>query len=94
MVRPNGPTEVSIFFLAFFVGLVAKLSRGHGSYKGRHPVQLFATGLPDLSKPSRDLLQLRKTKFFRNKRLKHFEKLTSIDFCRVSSFLLVVCLLA
>ena len=28
-------------------------------------VEMNATGLPELSKPSRDLLELRKTEFFR-----------------------------
>ena len=29
-------------------------------------MEILPTGLPDLSKPSRDLLELRKTEFFRN----------------------------
>ena len=37
----------------------------------RNLVEILPTGLPELSKPSRDLLQLRKTEFFREEFLKN-----------------------
>ena len=48
-------------------------------------MEILPTGLPDLSKPSRDLLELRKTEFFRIKKVKHFKHfneywLLSVDF--------------
>ena len=45
-------------FLGFSV-----ISRDHGSFEGRHLVEMNPTSLPELSKPSRDLLELRKAKF-------------------------------
>ena len=37
------------------------ITRDHGSFGGRHQVEILPTGLPELFKPSRDLLELRKT---------------------------------
>ena len=39
------------------------ITRHRGSYEGRHLVEMNPTSLPELSKPSRDLLELRKVKF-------------------------------
>ena len=52
------------FILANLFSLLV-IESSHGSYEGRHWVEILPTGLPDLSKPSRDLLELRKTEFFR-----------------------------
>ena len=37
------------------------ITRDHGSFEGRHQVEILPTGLPELSKPARDLLEPTKT---------------------------------
>ena len=37
------------------------ITRDHGSFGGRHQVEILPTGLPELSKPARDLLEPTKT---------------------------------
>ena len=39
------------------------ITRDHENFGGRHQVEILPTGLPDLFKPARDLLQLRKLIF-------------------------------
>ena len=63
---------VNLILVNLFGFFVIKSS--HGCYKWRHQVEIVATGLPDLSKPSRDLLELRKTQFSRIKILKKNQK--------------------
>ena len=41
------------------------ITRDHEGFEGCHQVEIFATGLPDLSKPVRDLLELTNIEFFR-----------------------------
>ena len=55
--------EIVVTFLVvnFFGFLV--ITRDHGSFEGRHWVEILPAGLPELFKPSRDLLELRKFKF-------------------------------
>ena len=36
------------------------ITRDHGSFGGRHQVEILPTGLPELFKPARDLLEPRK----------------------------------
>ena len=50
-------------------GVFLVITRDHGSFGGRHQVEILPIDLPDLSKPSRDLLELRMTEFFRIKLL-------------------------
>ena len=68
-----------ILILVNFVGFLV-ITRDHGSFEGRHSVEIFPTGLPELFKPSRDLLELRKTELFRDKKLKKPIFLTSVKF--------------
>ena len=49
------------FLLVNFFGFLV-ITRDHGSFEGRHLVEMNPTSLPELSKPSRDLLELRKAK--------------------------------
>ena len=50
------------FLLVNFFGFLV-ITRDHGSFEVRHYVEILPTGLPELSKPSRDLLELKKAKF-------------------------------
>ena len=59
--------EVLVTFLLVKMFGFLVITRDHGGFEGRHWVEILPTGLPDLSKPSRDLLELRKTEFFRIK---------------------------
>ena len=43
------------------------ITRDHGGFEGCHLVEMNPTGLPELSKPSTDLLELRKTKILETK---------------------------
>ena len=52
--------EIVVAFLVvnFFGFLV--ITRDHGSFEGRHQVEILPTGLPDLFKDFRDHINLRK----------------------------------
>ena len=63
---------VTFFLVNFFGSLV--ITRDHGSFEGRHLVEMNPTSLPELSKPSRDLLELRKTKILETKIFRETEK--------------------
>ena len=54
------------FLLVNFFGF-SVITRDHGSFEGRHLVEMNPTSLPELSKPSRDLLELRKAKILETK---------------------------
>ena len=43
------------------------ITRDHGRFEGRHLVEMNPTGLPELSKPSTDLLELREAKILETK---------------------------
>ena len=59
---PYAHIEVLVtFLLVNFVGFLV-ITRDHGSFEGRHQVEILPTDLPELFKPSRDLKNLRKTK--------------------------------
>ena len=47
------------FLLVNFLGFLV-ITRDHGSFEGRHQVEILPTGLPELFKPARDLLEPRK----------------------------------
>ena len=47
------------FLLVNFLGFLV-ITRDHGSFGGRHQVEILPTGLPELFKPARDLLEPRK----------------------------------
>ena len=56
-------TPGSEFLRAYFFGEVRfffVITRDHGSFGGRHQVEVLPTGLPELFKPARDLLEPRK----------------------------------
>ena len=55
-------TLILVTFLLVNVFGFSVITRDHGSFEGRHLVEMNPTSLPELSKPSRDLLELRKTK--------------------------------
>ena len=41
-------------------GVFLVITHDHGSFGGRHQVEILPTGLPELFKPARDLLEPRK----------------------------------
>ena len=51
--------QVNVLVNFFGFSVIARNLEGN---KGRHLVEMNPTDLPELSKPSRDLLELRKTK--------------------------------
>ena len=51
---------VTFLVVNIFVFLV--ITRDHGSFEGLHQVEILPTGLPELFKPARDLLEPRKLK--------------------------------
>ena len=55
--------------VSLFGFLVIKSS--HGSYKGRHLVEILPTGLPDLSKPSKSTKNPQQTQISETKCLKN-----------------------
>ena len=61
------------FLLVNFFGF-SVITRDHGSFEGRHLVEMNPTSLPELSKPSRDLLELRKAKILETKIFRETEK--------------------
>ena len=50
---------VVTFLVVNFFGFLV-IARHHGSFEGRHQVEILPTGLPELFKPARDLLEPRK----------------------------------
>ena len=40
-------------------GVFLVITRDHGSFGGRHQMEILPTGLPELFKPARDLLEPR-----------------------------------
>ena len=52
---------VVVLIVVKFVFLLI-VTRDHGSFGGRHQVEILPTGLPELFKPARDLLEPRKFK--------------------------------
>ena len=53
---------VVAFLVVIFFGFLV-ITRDHGSFEGFHWVDFFPTGLPELFKPTRDLLELRRSEF-------------------------------
>ena len=51
------------------------ITRHHGSLARTHLVEILPTDLPELSKPSRDLLNLSNTKIYRNHNLRKTPKI-------------------
>ena len=51
---------VVTFLLVDFLGFLV-ITRDHGSFEGRHQVEILPTDLPELFKPARDLLEPTKT---------------------------------
>ena len=49
---------VALIVVKYFVFSV--ITRDHGSFGGRHQVEILPTDLPELFKPARDLLEPRK----------------------------------
>ena len=72
---PYAQTLILVTFLLVhsFFGIPV-ITRDHGSFEGRHLVEMNPTSLPELSKPSRDLLELRKTKILETKIYRETEK--------------------
>jgi len=69
---------VAFLVVNFFVVLVITLH--HGFVEGHHKVDIFPRGFPKLFKPTRDLLELRRTQLFRINMLYEAEtNLTTIN---------------
>ena len=52
--------EIVVVFIVVKFGFFLVITRDHGSLGGRHQVEILPTGLPELFKPARDLLEPRK----------------------------------
>ena len=52
--------QVLLPFAVVKFGGFLVITRDHGSFGGRHQVEILPTGLPELFKPARDLLEPRK----------------------------------
>ena len=55
--------ETVVVLIVVKFGGVLIITRDHGSFGGRHQVEMFATDLPELFKPASDLLEARKPQF-------------------------------
>ncbi len=52
--------EIVVVLIVVKFGVFLVITRDHGSFGGRHQVEILPTGLPELFKPARDLLEPRK----------------------------------
>ena len=52
--------EIVVVLIVVKFGFFLVITRDHGSFGGRHQVEILPTGLPELFKPARDLLEPRK----------------------------------
>ena len=52
--------EIVVVLTVVKFGGVLVITRDHGSFGGRHQVEILPTDLPELFKPARDLLEPRK----------------------------------
>ena len=52
--------EIVVVLIVVKFGGFLVITRDHGSFGGRHQVEILPTGLPELFKPARDLLEPRK----------------------------------
>ena len=53
--------EIVAAFLVVILLAFSVITRHHGSFEGRHLVEILPTDLPELFKPARDLLEPTKT---------------------------------
>ena len=53
--------EIVVVLIVVKFGVFLVITRDHGSFGGRHQVEILPTDLPELFKPARDLLEPTKT---------------------------------
>ncbi len=57
---PYAHMEIVVVLIVVKFGVFLVITRDHGSFGGRHQVEILPTDLPELFKPARDLLEPRK----------------------------------
>ena len=88
--------EIVVVLIVVKFGFFLVITRDHGSFWGRHQVEIFPTGPPELFNPARGILEHTKTtrttrttttRTTKTPRLLNFERRNYVERFRVQKFL-------